>query len=55
LDRGGQPQPTQQIAEVVGDDGEEKPHIVRPEAVTGEASPVGRGLSFLDPLFGSAA
>jgi hypothetical protein len=46
----GQDQPAQQIAEVVGDDAEQQPHLVGPEAMTGEASPVSGGLAFLDPL-----
>jgi hypothetical protein len=51
VDRDGQHQPTQEIAEVVGDHAEEQPHLVGPEAVTGKASPVGGGLAFLDPPF----
>jgi hypothetical protein len=41
LDGRGQDEPAQQIAEVVGDDAEEQPDLVRPEAVTGEARPMG--------------
>jgi hypothetical protein len=55
LDRDGENEPAQQVAEVIGDDAEEQPHLVGPEAVTGEPSPVGRGLALLDPLLGRAA
>jgi hypothetical protein len=50
LDGRGQDEPAQQIAEVVGDDAEEQPDLVRPEAVTGEAGPMGRFFALLDPL-----
>ncbi len=39
-----------EIAEIVGDDPQEQPHLIRPEAVAGEARPVGGFLPFLDPL-----
>ena len=42
--------PTQEIAEVVGDEPEEQPHLIGPEAMTGEPRPVGRGFALLDPL-----
>src|SRR5262245_39543836 len=54
-DRSRQSQPTQEIAEVVGDDREEQPDLVGPEAVTGEARPVSRSLALLDPLLGRPA
>lgn len=50
----GKHQPTEQVAEVIGDDAEEQPYLVRPEAVTGETGPVGGGLALLDPLLGGA-
>src|SRR5262249_52799445 len=37
LDRDGQQQPTQQVAEVVGDHAEEQAHLVRPKPMAGEA------------------
>jgi len=40
LDGERQDQSTQEIAEVVGDDPEEQPHLVGPEAVTGEPRPM---------------
>jgi len=46
----GQHQPPQQVAEVIGDDAEEQPHLVGPEPMTGEPGPVSRRLAFLDPL-----
>src|SRR5262245_54044703 len=55
LDGDRENEPAQQVAEVIGDDAEEQPHLVGPEAVTGEPSPVGRGLALLDPLLGRAA
>src|SRR5207245_2064615 len=55
LDGDRQDQPTQQIAEVVGDDAEQQTNLVSPEAVTGEARPVSRGLALLDPLLGRPA
>src|SRR3989442_283324 len=45
LDGGGQNQPAQQITDVVRDDPEEQPHLIGPEAVAGEAGPVGFGLA----------
>ena len=51
----GRNQPAQQIADVVGDDPEEQPHLVGPEPMTGEAGPVGGGLALLDPLLGRPA
>ncbi len=50
LDGAGEDQPAQQIAEIVGDDAQEQPHLIGPEAVTGEAGPVGGGFALLDPL-----
>src|SRR5262249_44774881 len=50
-----QHQPTQQVAEVVGDDAEQQPHLVGPAGVAGEPGPVGRGLALLDPLLGRSA
>src|SRR6266851_3162301 len=55
LDGKRQDQPTQEIAEVVGDDPEEQPHLVGPEAMTGEAGPVGGGLALLGPLLRGSA
>jgi hypothetical protein len=50
LDGERQDQPSQEIAEVVGDDPEEQPHLVGSEPVAGEPRPVGRGLALFDPL-----
>src|SRR5438876_3639904 len=47
LDGDRQNEPTQQIAEVVGDHPEEQPDLIGSEAVAGEAGPMG---DFLDPL-----
>jgi hypothetical protein len=55
LDGDGQDEPTEQIAEVVGDNAEQQPHLVGSEAVTGKAGPVSRGLALLDPLLGRPA
>jgi len=55
LNGDGQDEPTQQIAEVVGDHPEEQPHLVGPEAMAGEAGPVGGFLALLDPLLGRPA
>jgi len=52
LDGDGQNQPTQQIAEVVGDHPEEQPDLVGSEAVAREARPMGGFLTLLDPLLG---
>ena len=48
----GQHKPAEQVAEVIGDDAEEKPDLVGPEPMAGEARPMCRGLAFLDPLLG---
>jgi len=48
LDGARQDKPAQEIAEIVGDDAQEQAHLVGPEAVTGEAGPVGGGFAFLD-------
>jgi hypothetical protein len=50
LDGDGQGEPTQQIAEVVGDDPKKQPHLVGPETVAGKPRPAGGGLALLDPL-----
>jgi hypothetical protein len=55
LDGDGQNQPAQQIAEVVGDHPEEQPEIIGPEAITGEARPMGGRFAPLDPLLGRSA
>jgi hypothetical protein len=46
----GQDQPTQEIAEVVGDNPEEQADLIGPEPVIGEAGPVEGGFALLDPL-----
>ena len=48
LDSARQDKPAQEIAEIVGDDAQAQAHLVGPEAVTGEADPVGGGFAFLD-------
>ncbi len=50
LDGQGQDEPSEQIAEVVRDAAQEPPHLVGPEAVTGEARPMGGFFALLDPL-----
>ena len=55
LDGDRQDQPTQQIAEVVGDHPELQADLVGPEAVAGEPGPVGGFLALLDPLLGRPA
>src|SRR5258707_11050949 len=55
LNGDGQDEPTQQIAEVVGDDPEQEPDLVGPEPVTGQPGPVGGFLALLDPLLGRPA
>ena len=55
LDGGRQEQPTQQIAEVVGNDPEQEADFVGPDPVTGEPGPVGGFLALLDPLLGRLA
>src|SRR5262249_18528816 len=55
LDGDGENEPAQQVTEVVGDHPKEQPYLVGPEAVTGEARPMGGFLAFLDPLPGRPA
>jgi hypothetical protein len=55
LDGDGQGEPPQEIAEIVGDHPQEQPDFVGPEAMTGEAGPVGGGFALLDPLLGRPA
>src|SRR5215475_1793755 len=55
LNGGGQDEPSQQIAKIVGDHPEEEPHLVGPEAVAREARPMGGFLALLDPLLGRPA
>src|SRR6266446_7945415 len=55
LNRKGESEPAQEIAEVVGDDPEQQADLVGPEPVTGESGPVGGFLALLDPLLGRAA
>ena len=50
LDGERQDEPAQEIPQVVGDNPQEQAHLVGPEAVTGEARPVGGGFALLDPL-----
>ena len=50
LDGERQDQPTQQIAEVIGDDAEQQADLVGPEAVTRKAGPMGGSFALLDPL-----
>ncbi len=55
LDGDRQDQPTQEIAEVVGDHPKQQADLIGPEPVTGEARPVGGGLALFDPLLGRPA
>jgi hypothetical protein len=48
---GTRQEPTQQIAEVVGDDPEQQADLVGPKPMAREPDPVGGGLALLDPLF----
>ena len=50
LDGDGQDEPTQQIPEIVRADAQQQPDFVGPEAMTGEAGPVGGFFALLDPL-----
>ena len=50
LDGERQGKPTQEVAEVVGDDPEEESDLVGPEPMAGEPGPVGGFLALLDPL-----
>jgi hypothetical protein len=49
LDGDGQHQPTEQVAEIVGDDAEEPPDLVGPEPMARQSGPAGRRLALLDP------
>jgi len=51
----GESEPAQEIPEVVGDDPQEQPDLIGPEAVTGEPGPVRGLLAFLDPLLRRSA
>ena len=55
LNGDGQDEPAKEIAEIVGDDPEEQPDLVGPEAVTGKPGPVGGFFALLDPLLGRPA
>ena len=55
LDGPGEGESAQEIPEVVGDDPQEQPHLIRSEAVTGEPRPVGGFLALPDPLLGRPA
>src|SRR5229473_3876289 len=55
LNRKGESEPAQEIAEVVGDDPEQQADLVGPKPVTGEPGPVGGFLALLDPLLGRPA
>jgi hypothetical protein len=50
LNGDGQDEPTEQIAEVVGDDPEQQADLIGPESVTGEPSPVSGFRALRDPL-----
>jgi len=50
LDGLGEGESAQEIPEVVRDDPQEQPHLIGPEAVTGESRPVGGFLALPDPL-----
>jgi hypothetical protein len=50
LDGSEQDQPAHEVAEIVADDPQQQPHLVGPEAVAGEADPMGGFFAFLDPL-----
>jgi hypothetical protein len=54
LDGDRQDEPAEEVAEVVGDDAEEQPDLVGPEAVTRQPGPVGGRLALLDPPLGGA-
>ncbi len=50
LDGERQDKPAQEIAEIVRDDAQKQPHLIGPEAVAGEARPMGGLFALLDPL-----
>ena len=50
LDGARHDKPAEEIAEVIGDDLDQKPYLVGPKAVAGEPGPVGGFLALLDPL-----
>jgi hypothetical protein len=50
LDGTGEGESAQEIPELGRDDPQEQPHLIGPEAVTGEPGPVRGLLAFLDPL-----
>ncbi len=48
-------QTSQEVAQVVGQNKESQPHLVRDKTLAGQSRPVQGVLAFLDPLLGGAA
>ncbi len=55
FDSSGKDQASQKIAQVVGQNKQSQPHLIRDKVLAGQASPVQGILAFLDPLLGPAA
>ena len=54
FDASREDQPTQEIAQVIGQNDQTQPHLIRDKALAGESCPVQRILAFLDPLLDGA-
>ena len=55
FDSSGKDQTAQKIAQVVGQNKQSQPHLIRDKALAGQPRPVQGILAFLDPLLGPAA
>ena len=55
FDSSGKDQTPQKIAQVVGQNKQSQPHLIRDKALAGQPRPVQGILAFLDPLLGRAA
>ena len=55
FDSSGKDQTPQKIAQVVGQNKQSQPHLIRDKALAGQPRPVQGILAFLDPLLGGAA
>ncbi len=55
FDSSGKDQASQKIAQVVGQNKQSQPHLIRDKALAGQPRPVQGILAFLDPLLGRAA
>ena len=54
FDASREDQPPQEIAQVIGQNEQTQPHLIRDKALAGESCPVQRILAFLDPLLDGA-